>query len=378
MLLAICCGGLRASARGKSGITLLDMSERPRLSPAVAATRRAVRDCWDEAELSPGSLVLVALSGGADSLALAAAAAFEAGKQGMRVGAVVIDHGMQAGSAEVAESAAGVARSLGLDPVLVRRVVVGQDGGPEAAARAARYGALVQAAVELGAAAIMTGHTLDDQAETVLLGLARGSGPTSLQGMPAIAALDAVGRPADKGLPLLRPLLGLRRAQTEAACEAQGLTPWQDPMNTDPAYTRVRVRSTVLPLLERELGPGVAEALARTAELLREDAAALDQQVEELLGELVQPAEGGLAIPVAALAANPAALRNRIIRAVARLEFGVALNREHTLAAARLVTHWHGQHGVDVPGIRVVRQGAMLFFTTAPKGHTLAVIEHDH
>ena len=206
-------------------------------------------------------LVLVALSGGPDSLALAAATAFEA--RG-RAGAVIVDHGLQDGSAATAERAAEQARALGLDPVRVVRVQVGTDGGPEAAARTARYEALDAVAGELGAAAVLLGHTLDDQAETVLLGLARGSGAASLQGMAPEAGLYR------------RPLLGIRRQTTVQACADAGLEPWDDPQNADPGFTRVRVRQTVMPLLETELGPGVAEALARTAEQLREDSEALD------------------------------------------------------------------------------------------------------
>src|SRR5215207_3414871 len=152
---------------------------RPRLTPPIADVRRAVR-----AVLPPAGLVLVALSGGADSLALAAATAFEAPRAGCRAGAVIIDHGLQQGSAEVAARAAAQAAELGLQPVLVRRVAVAPagEGGPEASARIARYAALDAAAHETGAVLVLLGHTLDDQAETVLLGLARGAGAASLSG----------------------------------------------------------------------------------------------------------------------------------------------------------------------------------------------------
>jgi tRNA(Ile)-lysidine synthase len=295
--------------------------------------------------------VLVALSGGPDSLALAAATAFEAPRAGCRAGAVIVDHGLQPGSAEVADRAAAQARELGLDPVLVRRVQVGTDGGPEAAARTARYAALDDAADETGAEAIFLGHTLDDQAETVLLGLARGSGAASLHGMA-----PASGR-------YRRPLLGIRRATTEAFCTDALLTPWRDPHNDDPAFTRVRVRREVLPMLEREIGPGVAEALARTAEHLREDNEALDRFAEELAEDLAEHSEAGIALPVAALAANPPALRQRLIRLAVVSEFGVAITRAQTLEVARLVTHWHGQAGVDLPGVRVERGDGLLRFS---------------
>jgi tRNA(Ile)-lysidine synthase len=292
--------------------------------------------------------VLVALSGGPDSLALAAATAFEAG----RAGAVIVDHGLQAGSADVAARAAHHARDLGLDPVITKRVVVGATGGPEAAARDARYAALAEAAAEAGAERVFLGHTLDDQAETVLLGLARGSGAGSLKGMPLESGL------------FLRPLLGIRRATTEQFCLDSGLEPWHDPQNDDPVFTRVRVRTVVLPMLERELGPGVAEALARTAAMLREDTAALDGFAEDQLEELAEHAEAGISLPVKALDANPPALRQRIIRLTVSAEFGVSLSRAHTLDVARLVTDWAGQGPLELPGIKVERQGGQLVCTS--------------
>jgi tRNA(Ile)-lysidine synthase len=339
------------------------MTTRPRLSPAVADVRRAVRVALELVEpvetggagvstvsTRSGGLVLVALSGGPDSLALAAATAFEA--RG-RAGAVVVDHGLQEGSAAVAEAAAAQARTLGLDPVEVVRVQVGTEGGPEAAARAARYRALSEAAERLGASAVLLGHTLDDQAETVLLGLARGSGATSMQGMEPVSGLYR------------RPLLGIHRSTTEQACVDAGLTPWHDPHNADPAYTRVRVRQRVLPVLETELGPGIADALARTAEQLREDAEALDRFAEELIEELAEIAEAGISLPVSALEANPAALRQRLIRLAVQGEFHVNLSRQQTLEVARLVTDWHGQGAIDLPGLRAQRVSGRIEFRAA-------------
>ena len=296
-------------------------------------------------------LVLVALSGGPDSLALAAATAFEAPRAGYRAGAVIVNHALQAGSADVAAAAARQATNLGLDPVLVRDVVVGGEGGPEAAARTARYTALAAAASETGATWVLLGHTLDDQAETVLLGLARGSGATSMQGMDRVSGIYR------------RPLLGIRRASTEGFCVDSGLVPWTDPQNSDPAFTRVRVRTRVLPMLEAELGPGITEALARTADQLREDSDALDHFAEEVAEELADMAEAGISLPIGALASNPPALRQRLIRLAVQSEFHLSLSRAHTLEVARLVTDWHGQGALDLPGIRVERQGSLLVFT---------------
>ena len=352
---------------------------RPRLTPAIADVRRAVREALAGLPDAPGRVagpvasasatadVLVALSGGADSLALAAATAFEAPRAGLRAGAIVVDHGLQAGSADAAARAAGQARELGLDPVIVKTVTVGVEGGPEAAARTARYAALAEAATELGASAVLLGHTLDDQAETVLLGLARGSGTASLQGMAAVSSVPAVAG-ARAGTVYLRPLLGIRRATTLQACRDAGLEPWHDPQNSDPAFARVRVRETVLPLLEAELGPGIVEALARTAEQAREDTEALDHFADEQVEELADHAEAGISLSVKGLEHNPAALRQRIIRLAVSAEFGVSLSRAQTLEVARLVTDWHGQGPLDLPGIRVVRQGALLVFSARDRG----------
>ncbi len=328
----------------------------------MADVRRAVREA-----LPAEGLVLAALSGGPDSLALAAALAFEGPRAGLRAGAVVIDHGLQNGSAATAERAAEQARTLGLDPVRVVRVEVGDEGGPEAAARTARYEALDAAAAELGAVAVLLGHTLDDQAETVLLGLARGSGSASLQGMAPEAGLYR------------RPLLGIRRQTTVQACADAGLEPWADPHNADPAYRRVRVRRDVLPVLEAELGPGVAEALSRTAEQLREDSEALDAFAEEVAEDLVELEEAGVSLAVAALAANPAALRQRLIRLVAASEFHVSLSRAQTVAVARLVTDWHGQGAVDLPGFTAERRGGRIHLVSTEAGElTGEKPPHDH
>ena len=307
-------------------------------------------DAGNELDESPVGGVLVALSGGADSLALAAATAFEAGRMSIRAGAVIVDHALQPGSADVAARAARQARDLGLDPVIVKTVTVGTAGGPEAAARDARYAALAEAAREIGATAVLLGHTLDDQAESVLLGLARGSGLGSIKGMAASSGI------------YLRPLIQIRRSTTMQFCADFGLQPWNDPQNDDERFSRVRVRKMLLPLLERELGPGFAEALARTADLAREDTDALDQFAADQLEELADHAEAGISLAARALECNPPALRQRIIRATVLAEFGVSLSRSQTLEVSRLVTHWHGQGAIDLPGIRAERVSGLLIF----------------
>jgi tRNA(Ile)-lysidine synthase len=322
--------------------------------PAVAAIRLAVRGAL--AGLSAGDVVLAACSGGADSLALAAALAFEGPRRGLTAGGVTVDHGLQPGSAEQAGRVTAVLAELGLDPVHAVRVTVARPGagpypGPEAAARAARYAALDQIAP--APAAILLGHTLDDQAETVLLRLARGSGARALAGMAPVS-----GR-------YRRPLLGVRRAQTRAACAALALTPWEDPHNSDPAYARVRVRRALLPALEEQLGPGVAQALARTAGQLRADADVLD---ELAVAAAAQLADGQPGLPAGALAAQPPAIRTRLLRAAA-LAAGApagALAHQHVTQMEALVTGWHGQRGVDLPGgIRCQRRYDRLIFAVA-------------
>ncbi|MGA7148025.1 MAG: ATP-binding protein, partial [Microbacterium sp.] len=187
--------------------------------------------------------------------------------------------------------------------------------------------------------------------------LARGSGGGSLQGMAGTVDLE--------GVTLLRPLLDVRRATTRAACAAEGLDPWDDPHNADPRYARVRVRTAVLPVLETELGPGIAEALARTAAQLREDAEAFEEMIDETIEDIVEHAEAGISVSVAALAANPAALRHRIIRHVVASEFHQSLTRAQTLEVARLVTDWAGQGPIDLPGCRARRLGGRIEFTAA-------------
>jgi tRNA(Ile)-lysidine synthase len=320
--------------------------------PAVAQVRVAVRRALSAHLPSPAppsapppATVLVACSGGADSVALAAAVAFEAPRLGIAAGAVTVDHGLQPGSAQRAAQVAGLLRDLGLAPVLASTVDATGPGGPEAAARQARYAALSRAAAQIGAGWVLLGHTLDDQAETVLLGLGRGSGPRSIAGM----------RPADP--PYLRPLLGVRRATTVAACAAEGRPVWDDPHNADPRFRRARLRHEVLPLLEDVLGGGVAEALARTATMLRTDLAALDAAAADLAARRL-PA-GGAAVPVAALADLPDALRHRLLRAWLA---GVPdLSSAHLAAVDDLITCWRGQGPVYLPGgLRITRRGGAL------------------
>ncbi|WUI00033.1 tRNA lysidine(34) synthetase TilS [Spirillospora sp. NBC_00431] len=334
--------------------------------PAVAAVRLAVRRVL--ADLPQGALVVAACSGGADSLALAGALAFEAPRTGHGAAGVTIDHGLQDGSEERAEAVVRTMADLGLDPSGSIAVTVDGPGGPENAARDARYRALDEAAGRLGAAAVLLGHTQDDQAETVLLGLARGSGARSLSGMPT-----AFNRPVGKddiggarSVHYLRPMLGLDRTTTRRACEAMGLEPWDDPHNVDPAYARVRVRHEALPALEKALGPGVAEALARTAKMLRDDADALDELAAQSYDDLATVEDGyTVAIRLEGLGDLPKAVRTRVMR-MAAIRAGSppgTLAAVHVDAVDRLVTDWHGQRHVDLPGgLRALRRYGKLLF----------------
>jgi tRNA(Ile)-lysidine synthase len=324
------------------------------LHPSVAAVRAGVRRAVGG--LEPGATVLVACSGGADSLALLAAAVFEGHKCAHRVVGVTVDHGLQEGSAAHAEAVAAQMRALGVDESAVATVTVEAPGmGPEAAAREARYSVLGELADRFGADVVLLGHTLDDQAETVLLGLARGSGARSLAGM----------RPQfDR---FRRPLLGVTRTDTETACTVEGIEWWTDPHNSDPRFARSRVRTVVMPTLEEHLGPGVAEALARTADLLREDAEALDNEAARRLAEL----RTGSGLEVTALLGMDAAVRHRVIRQAALDAGAIAaeLTREHVLALADLVHDHRDSRRVRLPGhLTGYRDGSRLVFGPTEAG----------
>ncbi|MFK5688653.1 ATP-binding protein [Ornithinimicrobium sp. LYQ92] len=351
-------------------------------SAAVAAARVAVRRWLEEAGPAPGDLALVGCSGGADSLALVAATAFVAPRLGLRAGAVVVDHGLQPGSDRVARRAAEQCRGLldsdnGGGPVEVVPVTVADDGtGPESAARQVRYAALRATAQRLGARAVLLGHTRDDQAETVLLGLARGAGTRSAAGMaPTRVLTGTTGRPdrhsetlgaGERGegegpgawgrevVLLGRPFLGLPRAGTRQVCVDLGLRPWDDPHNEDPRFARVRARQA-LAGLEDVLGPGLVGNLARTADLLREDADALDAVAGQAYLELGEPPW-----EVGAVGALARAVRTRLWRrlALAAGSPGTDLTGEHLHAVDDLVARWHGQGPLHLPGgVRAGRDG---------------------
>jgi tRNA(Ile)-lysidine synthase len=323
------------------------MSERVRLSPAMADIRRAIRDAWDQVGLTKGSTVAVACSGGADSLALASAALFEGKRADLKVIAAIVNHNLQEGSKEVALKTQGLLTEMGFDLVEVVDVVVQQNSlGMEAAARNSRYEALAEFANKHNAAFTMLGHTLDDQAETVLLGLARGSGAKSMAGMPT---LSSDGK-------YLRPLLKITRKETVSYCEDLGLEYWSDPQNLDTKFSRVKARLKVLPVLEEELGPGIAQALSRTAEILQDDISYLEDQADQAFKEVAKTTNNSVVIDVSGLEKLPKAIANRVIHTSLSL-MGAEPAKVQIDAVMDLVNNWHGQKPLTLPSVRVERKG---------------------
>ena len=353
---------------------------------AVRATLSAVELCdvqapefaqhGDHAVAADAPLVLVACSGGRDSMALAAVSHIVCTSMGVRCGVVIVDHGLQEGSERVAGEAADRCRALGLGPVIVRNATVQARGeGLEAAARQARYNELCAAARESGAIAVLLAHTMDDQAETVLIGLLRSRGVDALAGMPQVFTRS--------GVTFARPLLTLTRDETTGLCEDLGVEYWDDPTNGDAVDgelpddypLRSRVRHDLLPAIERFAGFNVTRHFAESARLARMDKEYLDQRSDEVMGEAVtavdRPASSaavstdtpracaaddtndsghgiGLMIGVKRIAREPEAIRLRVI-AHALSQAGVNASAAQIAAIDRLVVDWHGQGGVSLP-----------------------------
>ena len=314
----------------------------------MADVRRAVRE-WAVEHAQAPTRYLVALSGGGDSLALAWALSHEAPALGFSVGAVVVDHQLQEGSGERAQHAAEVASSWGLGPVIIKKVSVGVAGGPEEAARTVRYQAFFEAMKETGAGGILLAHTRDDQAETVLLGLTRGSGPSALKGMPEVEGFSH------------RPLLSLARSTLRQALTDAGVSWWDDPHNTDDRFTRSRVRQRVMPVLEEELGPGVAESLARTAALFRRDSEALDGFALSVFDEHVDASTPQVcSIEVTHLIEQNPAVASRVVRSMVICVGGGAPNFAQMQQVEGLLTRWKGQSAIDLSGASLERRDGLL------------------
>ena len=320
------------------------------MTSALVDLRNAVRPFLEN--LTAGDSALVAVSGGADSLALAYALIKEAPALAITLIGVTVDHQLQSGSADQAKKVQSALKDMGYQEVLIEKVDVVEKSGLEADARAARYAALDSVAHAFGASQIFLGHTRDDQAETVLLGLARGSGTRSLSGMAVVNGKYA------------RPLLNLTREQTVAACAEAELQPWNDPHNENEKFTRVKVRNKVLPVMESEIGPGIAAALSRSASILRDDADALDEMAQAVISRVDLKD-----LDCAALAELPRAIRSRILRAAiyaAGAPSG-SISADHLTAVEALVTSWRGQGEASLPGgVKVARISGRLSLLARP------------
>ena len=318
------------------------------MTDSIVAIRNAVKPFL--ARLEAGDRVLVAVSGGADSLALASALLRESEEFAITPIAVTIDHQLQIGSDTQAKKVESQLKGMGYEKVICKKVVVTTESGLEAGARDARYQALNSCAQEEKAAKVFLGHTRDDQAETVLLGLARGSGTRSLSGMAI-----------ENGI-YIRPLLQITRAQTIAACTEIGVEPWNDPHNDNAEFSRVRVRTEILPLMEEKLGPGIASALSRSASILRDDADALDEIAQ---GEIEKFDLHNL--DCESLVALARAIRSRVLRAALYAAGAPAgsITADHLAAVEALVTSWHGQGALALPGgVKVERISGRLSLLT--------------
>ena len=320
------------------------------MTSALLDLRNAVRPFLEN--LTAGDSAIVAVSGGADSLALAYALIKEAPELAITLVAVTIDHQLQSGSGDQAKKVQEQLKAIGYQEVIIEKVLVADKSGLEADARTARYAALDAIANAYGATQIFLGHTRDDQAETVLLGLARGSGTRSLSGMAIINGKYA------------RPFLQLTRAQTVAACIEAEIIPWNDPHNINEKFSRVRVRNKVMPVMEEEIGPGIAAALARSAAILRDDADALDEMAQAVISR-VDLSD----LDCAALAELPRAIRSRVLRAAiyaAGAPSG-SVSADHLSGVEALVTSWRGQGEASLPGgVKVARISGRLSLLARP------------
>jgi tRNA(Ile)-lysidine synthase len=320
------------------------------MTDAIVAIRNAVKPHL--ARLEAGDKVLVAVSGGADSLALASAILTESKEFAITPIAVTIDHQLQSGSGAQAEKVENQLKEMGYGKVLLQKVVVTTESGLEAGARDARYQALSTCAAQEKATKVFLGHTRDDQAETVLLGLARGSGTRSLSGMAI-----------ENGI-YIRPLLQITREETVLGCKEVGVEPWNDPHNGNTEFSRVRVRTEILPVMEEKLGPGIAAALSRSASILRDDADALDAiaQTEISHSDLAN-------LDCEHLATLARAIRSRVLRAAiyaAGAPSG-SITADHLAGVEALVTSWRGQGPLSLPGgVKVERISGRLSLLVQP------------
>ena len=313
-------------------------------TPALWQIRKAVKP-WLSDSAQP---VLFGCSGGADSMALAVALFMESSNT--KVIPIVIDHGLQEGSAQITSQTIERLKQIGFTQVESARAQVTMTDGLEASARRARYQLFNQFIETYQPKYFLLAHTLNDQAENVLLGLARGSGARSLSGM------------AVKNNIFVRPLLKISREVTTAACSEARIEIWSDPHNEDLRFTRVRVRKNLLPIIEDNLGPGITEALVRSADLLRDDADALDGFAAEYFNQ-ADPFN----LDVKELERLPKAITTRVLR-LAIYKAGApagSLSAEHIAAAQALISDWHGQKEVSLPGnVKLLRNSGRITLST--------------
>ncbi len=369
---------------------------------AVAAARRALRVLLKDEGVAPGSRLLLACSGGSDSMALVQAALFVGSRDGYVVDALTVDHGLREESAREAEHVRQQLLGLGVRHADVVRVRLDAGGGPEAEARSARYSALARAAVSLatttsggefsltpdhhgagssvlvaqitegggasqaGAAVVLLGHTADDQAETVLLGLARGSGGRSIRGMA-----PAAGLPEHPEILALRPLLDFRREELREGLRSASISWVEDPTNKPESHWRAQdgsplrraaLRHHAIPRLEQDLGPGVVESLARTARLLQADEEALGMWTRREFARIVDMES--LSVSIVELRELPRAIRTRVLRELA-LRAGARAGELvgwHVDHLDELVTGPGGGRGIDLPGVRGEQRAGRIHF----------------
>ena len=313
-------------------------------TPSLWEIRKAVKPWIADSSQT----ILFGCSGGVDSMALALALFLEANQT--KVIPVVVDHGLQDGSAQITSQTISKLKEIGYTQVETAVAQVKITDGLEASARRARYQIFNQFIDTYRPKYFLLAHTLNDQAETVLLGLARGSGARSLSGM------------AVENNIYVRPLLKISRQTTVAACHEGGIEIWSDPHNDDLRFTRVRTRKNVLPNLEENLGPGITEALVRSADLLRDDADALDSFALEYFAQTDQ-----LNLPVNDLERLPRAIRTRVLR-LAIYQAGApagSLSAEHINGAEALISDWHGQKELSLPGdVKLLRNSGRITLST--------------
>jgi tRNA(Ile)-lysidine synthase len=314
------------------------MNEVAWASSTVMELRNAVKSCLP----TDIDSIVVGCSGGPDSLILTAITCWIGERAGFDVHAVTVDHQLQVNSRAIAETAARHALTLGATSASVESVQVGAEGGLEGAARKARRDALLQVAA---GRPILLGHTADDQAETVLLRLLRGSGAHSLSAMSQVE------------YPWFRPFLYIRRSViTDAVVEILtplGIEPWNDPHNSDPEFARVKMRST-LERLTVDFGPSVSSALVRTADMLRADDSALEKLAEDFCLATGLSVAGDQQVDIAQISELPEAIRTRVIRRMYSLCVGIdressPLTYNHVHAMDALITNWHGQGVIALP-----------------------------